>query len=519
MRGEVYCSTRCAREAARHSVWRRLSGPLSTPVSAWVAVAAVSLALAGPLVLALRTVRDLDRLYAPGPFPTLRRPAETARLDEVVETPAGVRIAGRASSGSAVFLYAGGRLVASAFADGGRFRFDAVREPGPYRVRALPSGGPPAVPAQASAEGPASKSAPAAAPASAGTPAPKPVEIAEARPAAPPAVPSRAAPAPTVTSGPRPAATARPIPPSAAAPARAAATARPAPSPTAEVRLAIRFSRPSPVPAPPAVSPEPPRASAPAPAPEGRVSSVAPPDLTRGPADRREVLVSFDGGSSDRGAAEILDALSRRGIRTTVFVTGDFIRRYPAIVRRIASDGHEVGNHTDTHPHLTTFAADGRQVTRPGVDRAFLSAELARTARLYRDATGRSMAPLWRAPFGEHNAQIRRWAAEQGYWHVGWTGGRGGLDGLDWISNPGARGYQSADALLRRLVKRAENGGIILLHLGSDRAEPVAARIDLLLDGLRERQFEFARASDFLARQGWDSERLASFRAQPDAAR
>jgi peptidoglycan/xylan/chitin deacetylase (PgdA/CDA1 family) len=129
------------------------------------------------------------------------------------------------------------------------------------------------------------------------------------------------------------------------------------------------------------------------------------------------------------------------------------------------------------------------------------------------------MAPLWRAPFGEHNPQIRRWAAEQGYWHVGWTGGRGGLDGLDWISNPGARGYQSADALLRRLVRRAENGGIILLHLGSDRSEPVAARIDLLLDGLRERQFEFARASDFLAREGWDAERLASFRTQPDATR
>ncbi len=239
--------------------------------------------------------------------------------------------------------------------------------------------------------------------------------------------------------------------------------------------------------------------------------------MTRGPSDRREVLVSFDAGSSDRGAIEILDALARRGIRTTVFVTGEFVRRYPAVARRIAEDGHEVGNHTDTHPHLTTYAADGRQVTRPGVDHAFVAGELARTARLYREATGRTMAPMWRAPFGEHNAEIRRWAAEQGYWHVGWTGGRTGLDGLDWITDPRSRGYQPADRLLSRLVHHAENGGIVLLHLGSDREEPVAARIDVLLDGLAQRGFRLARASEFLERQGYDAARLAAFRLGPAA--
>jgi peptidoglycan/xylan/chitin deacetylase (PgdA/CDA1 family) len=82
------------------------------------------------------------------------------------------------------------------------------------------------------------------------------------------------------------------------------------------------------------------------------------------------------------------------------------------------------------------------------VDRAFVAGELARTARLYREATGQTMAPLWRAPFGEHNAEIRRWAAEQGYWHVGWTGGRGGLDGLDWITDPRSRGFQASRSVV-----------------------------------------------------------------------
>jgi peptidoglycan-N-acetylmuramic acid deacetylase len=205
-------------------------------------------------------------------------------------------------------------------------------------------------------------------------------------------------------------------------------------------------------------------------------------------------------------------------VRTTIFLTGEFIRRYPDIVRRIVADGHEVGNHTDTHPHLTTYARDGRQATRPGVDRAFLTKELATTARLFQETTGRTLAPFWRAPFGEHNEEIRRWAAEAGYWHVGWTGGRAGLDGLDWISDPRSSGYRSSARVVSALVERAENGGIVLLHLGSDREDPVAPKIPLLLQGLSARGFRFARASEFLERQGMTDVRLAALRAAASPA-
>jgi peptidoglycan/xylan/chitin deacetylase (PgdA/CDA1 family) len=407
------------------------------------------LAAAAPMILALKTVKELDRLNASTPLAKPRRETPAARLESVVETPGGAVLEGTASEASAVFLFAAGRFVGSVPSTNGRFRFEGVRDPGPYRVGAMSlSGEAPLGEAASAAAKPAT--APATAPIPATAPAP-----ASAPPA--PTAPPIAAPAPRIP--PRPAVSA-PLPP----------------------------------------------------------SGPAAPDLTRGPADRREVLVSFDGGSSDRGAGAILDALARRGIKTTIFLTGEFIRRYPDVVRRIAADGHEVGNHTDTHPHLTTYAADGRQATRAGVSREFVAGELARTARLYREATGREMAPVWRAPFGEHNAEIRRWAAEQGYWHVGWTGGRFGLDGMDWVSDPRSRAYQPAPLLLSRLVGRVENGGIVLLHLGSDREEPVAARIDVLLDGLHQRNFRFARATEFLLRQGYDADRLALYRTGASAA-
>jgi peptidoglycan/xylan/chitin deacetylase (PgdA/CDA1 family) len=412
LRGHLYCSTRCSRDDARAMVWRRVRQRIGRPVPARIAVAAVLAAAAAPAMTAVRAARELDRLNAAIAAPSPIRRASAPRIESVVDAAGARRVEGRAPEGSAVFLFADTRLVATVASIGGKFRFDDVRAPGSLRVGAMPL----------SVELPVSGLVPA--PAAAVSPVAAP-----------------------------------PLPSSGAAPA---------------------------------------------------VSRFVVPDFTRGPADRREILVSFDAGSSERGALDILNALRERRITTTVFLTGDFIRKSPAIARRIAADGHEVGNHTDTHPHLTTFASDGRQATRPGVDREFLVGELTRAARLYREATGREMAPVWRAPFGEQNPEIRGWAAQAGFWHVGWTGGRAGLDGLDWVTDPRSPAYRTADRVVELLLERAENGGIVLLHLGSDRPDPVARRVPALLDGLAARGFRFARATELLDRAGDVPERRAA---------
>ena len=403
MRGHLYCSTRCARDAGRHAAWRRAMDALEIEVPSRLALLTITLIAAAPVVLAMRAVGELDRLNDPSRFGVPRR-GTSARIETVRQTPSGAVIEGPGPAGAAVFLFAGGRFVGTTPVENDRFRFEGVRVEGPYRVGAI--------------------------------------------------VLSQEA---------------------ASAPSAQASVAAPSPRPPVPLSSSPSF-----------------------------------PDMTIGPRDRREVLVSFDAGSTDRGAAQILDALRERGIKTTVFLTGEFIRRSPGLARRIAEDGHEVGNHTDTHPHLTTYADNGRQATRPGVDRAFLAKELARTASLFREATGRTMAPVWRAPFGEHNPEIRRWAAGEGYWHVGWTGGRAGLDGLDWVTDPTSPSYRSADRVVALLVQRAESGGIVLLHLGSDRDVPVASRVPALLDGLAARGFRFARATEFLDREGLTVARLAA---------
>src|SRR5712671_4442489 len=175
----------------------------------------------------------------------------------------------------------------------------------------------------------------------------------------------------------------------------------------------------------------------------------------------RVAVLTFDAAWSDEGAGSILDALKERGLKATFFLAGRFVVRFPALARRIAEEGHEA-------------------------------------------ATGRALTPLWRAPYGETNAEIDAWAGEAGYTHVPWTEG---LDALDWVSDESSRLYQSPETALARLLRRlaardgAEGPAFVLMHLGSSRpeGERFAGALPALIDGARALGYRFETASEALA--------------------
>ena len=144
-------------------------------------------------------------------------------------------------------------------------------------------------------------------------------------------------------------------------------------------------------------------------------------EVRRGPLDNRRIAFTFDGGAEDNVAEDILTYLNEAGVHCTFFLTGRFIQKYPRLVRRIVEEGHEVGNHTMNHPHLTTYEENRKQHTRPNITKAKLQEELTKTAQLFELVTGKKMAGFWRAPYGERNEDILKWAAEAGYKHIGWT--------------------------------------------------------------------------------------------------
>jgi peptidoglycan/xylan/chitin deacetylase (PgdA/CDA1 family) len=230
-------------------------------------------------------------------------------------------------------------------------------------------------------------------------------------------------------------------------------------------------------------------------------------NLTRGSVGEREVFLTFDGGSTANVTVPILDILKREGVHATLFLTGEYMQRYPDLTRRIAAEGHVVGNHTFSHPHLTTYSFNSRQSTLAGVTQEFLKSQLQRTQDMFTLISGKPMSRLWRAPFGEFNAQILAWAEAAGYRHVYWTPH---LDTLDWVSSPSDPLFRTPQQILQGLLNRDAkdprrlDGGIVLMHLGTERESGMEADRILpdLIQNLRAKGYRFGTVADRQAGPG-----------------
>jgi len=225
--------------------------------------------------------------------------------------------------------------------------------------------------------------------------------------------------------------------------------------------------------------------------------------------------LTFDAHSEAQGADALLALLRERRVRVTIFVTGRFAQTYPELVVQAARDGHEIGNHTFTHSHLTTWASNHRHDTRPEITRDRLQDELQRTAAAIQAATGRPPSKFWRAPYGEHNAAIRGWAAELGLVHVDWThGATDSLDALDWVEETGTSRFLSSQAIARRLLQFEARhgvplaGSILLMHLGSARADqPLLEALPIVLDETDRRGLRPLPVGELLSRGLGDTSR------------
>jgi peptidoglycan/xylan/chitin deacetylase (PgdA/CDA1 family) len=238
-------------------------------------------------------------------------------------------------------------------------------------------------------------------------------------------------------------------------------------------------------------------------------------NLIRGPRHSKNLVLTFDGGSNAEAADEILDTLRAKRIRTTFFLTGVFIQSFPDLTRRIAREGHEIGNHTQNHPHFAPSMRRDPHWTRERFQEELLAADTA----LFR-LLGRPMDPIWRAPYGEHTAEIRGWAEELGYRHVGWTEG---ADTLDWATPKERKLYRTGNAVMERLharLKRDGDGLIALMHLGSEREEDdrPSRTLSRFIDRAVKEGWQFVTVGDYLHTLGkptWDSARRMAWLNSP----
>ncbi len=477
-RGRVHCSRSCLAKGLATEAWHRARSLLGRPVPApWtlgIVAAAAALLLATVVILGARLLLE-SGARAPSPR-VADRPAGKALEGRLAERDGAPVLEIQGPPGTGVLLTLDGVPSRVVMLDGNGSA--SVRDlPAAAEIQLFPLGAPLTV-APPVRTRPASTATP--------TPSPSPSATPTATPSPTPTATATPTPAPTATATPEPTATPTLTPPPP-----------PVFSPTPIVVRPLRLTRVPEMRAAPSPTPRPRKG-------ERRAPPVATkhriPDLHLVPDAGPRIALTFDGGSTADGTTELLDLLRRLDLRVTLFVTGKFIENHPGLVRRAVLDGHEVGNHTFSHPHLTTYAEDRRHRLRPGVTRSWFRGELLRTEELFRKATGRDLAPYWRAPYGEENGTLRAWAYELGYIHVRWSSLRGAsLDSRDWVDDEHSALYEDTTRMMRRLLRFPQlGGGIVLMHLSTHRREPPWRVLPPLLEALEARGIRATSVTELL---------------------
>lgn len=217
---------------------------------------------------------------------------------------------------------------------------------------------------------------------------------------------------------------------------------------------------------------------------------------------KKAIALTFDGGASNKGTSKILDILRQQNIKSTMFLTGQFIENFPNLVAQLLRDGHEVGNHSYNHPHFTNVEIDGTPVSRNYVSRSWFEKQINVTDSLFHVSFGKRMMPYWRAPFGETNREVLYWAAQLGYRHIGWSHR---CDSWDWVADKNSDLYRSAEEIKNHFLEmdslKGLSGKIILMHLGSERLDDFPyLSLSELISELKDRGYSFLKVSEFLKR-------------------
>ncbi|HEX5198815.1 polysaccharide deacetylase family protein [Paractinoplanes rhizophilus] len=192
----------------------------------------------------------------------------------------------------------------------------------------------------------------------------------------------------------------------------------------------------------------------------------------------RVVALTFDDGPNEPYTSEILNVLSRRGVRGTFFQVGRCVQRHPETTARIAAAGHVIGNHSLTHRFGTYL--------RPGAFRR----EVRQTQQVLRERLGRTPA-LARTPWLWRQPALLRMLRREGLEPVAGVFGHP----LEVFHRDGA-------AMAGRAIARTRPGTILIFHDGfdgrtGDRSQTVKA-VELTVDGLRERGYRFVTVDELL---------------------
>lgn len=194
-----------------------------------------------------------------------------------------------------------------------------------------------------------------------------------------------------------------------------------------------------------------------------------------GDTSKKVIYLTFDAGYENGYTPEILDALKKHNVKATFFLVGNYIATSPDLVKQMVEEGHNVANHTYSHPNMANISSKD----------SFYK-ELKDLENAFKDATGTEMKRYYRPPQGKYCINNLKMAQEMGYTTFFWS-----LAYVDWYNDK----QPTKEQAFKKLLGRIHPGAIVLLHSTS---KTNAEILDELLTKWEEMGYTFGSLDDIV---------------------
>jgi len=192
--------------------------------------------------------------------------------------------------------------------------------------------------------------------------------------------------------------------------------------------------------------------------------------------EEKKIAISFDAAWGAEYTTTIMDILEERNIKTTFFLVGFWIDKYPERVKEIALRGHEIGNHSTTHPEMSKLS------------KTQIITEIETTQKKIEDLAGDRAVRLFRPPFGDYNDLLIQTCREMDFAVIQWD-----VDSLDWKE-------LGVQPMVDRVIKNVRNGSIVLFH---NNAKYITEALPLILDHLLTEGYSIVPVSELIIKNNY----------------
>lgn len=198
--------------------------------------------------------------------------------------------------------------------------------------------------------------------------------------------------------------------------------------------------------------------------------------ITEVATDQKILALTFDDGPDPINTPLLLDFLKKHQVKATFFVLGKYAEKYPSIIKRMAEEGHEIGNHSFSHPD---FNRENRQA---------IQEQIKKTNQIILSLTG-SKPRFFRPPGGYLSYEMVDLVKEEkmiiGYW--------------SYIQDPKDWQGKKAEQIAGYIINHVKPGQIIILHDGGPNGGETALAVDILVPALKKEGYSFVTLTELTA--------------------